>query len=234
MKKSAVPVLALTRRGFRVRYPLRPNSLIRLLSLLVISSMMYATLAGITWCPAAAALYFQTVCPVACATMLVTGMGLCWTPRSPSVAAPSARSSSVMPHVRDPSVAAHWVGDGQLTCVLPLMTQFWLSEVTPMASSVFAMYCVPVAYSVLTAGMLNEFPRHSLRSQVPWTRRSSSNGEYGAAPGIGNLYEASRIGVVIVNLVDAMAAVYVNSFVVEPMFSWTAAASFTCPKYGSA
>src|ERR1035437_9182545 len=126
-------------------HPPRPNSLIRLLSLLVISSMMYATLAGITWCPAAAALYFQTVCPVACATMLVTGMGLCWTPRSPSVAAPSARSSSVMPHVRDPSVAAHWVGDGQLTCVLPLMTQFWLSEVTPMASSVFAMYCVPVA-----------------------------------------------------------------------------------------
>ena len=47
-KKSDVPVLALTRRGFRVRNPLRPNSLMRLLSLLVISSMMYATFAGIT------------------------------------------------------------------------------------------------------------------------------------------------------------------------------------------
>ncbi len=38
---------------------------------------------------------------------------------------------------------------------------------------------------------------------------------------------ASRSGVVIVNFVDAIAAVYVNSFVVDPMFSWTAAASFT-------
>jgi hypothetical protein len=35
------------------------------------------------------------------------------------------------------------------------------------------------------------------------------------------------MGVVIVNLVDAMAAVYVNSLVVDPMFNWTAAASLT-------
>src|SRR5580704_9203758 len=96
----------------------------RLLSLLVISSMMYATFAGITWWPAAAGLYVQILCPVVSAVMLVTGIGLCWTPRSPSVAAPSARSSRVMPQVSDPRVAAHWVSVGQFTYDLPLKLQF--------------------------------------------------------------------------------------------------------------
>ena len=34
---------------------------------------------------------------------------------------------------------------------------------------------------------LNEFPMHIFSSQTPWVRRSSSYGEYGALPGIGNL-----------------------------------------------
>jgi hypothetical protein len=42
------------------------------------------------------------------------------------------------------------------------------SDVSPAAISMSVMYGMPTLASVLTAGMLKEFPKHTISSQVPW------------------------------------------------------------------
>jgi len=71
------------------------------------------------------------------------------------------------------------------------------------------MYWVPVAYSVFTAGMFERVAEAQLElTDAVACADSSSYGEYGRAPGIGKLVVAVEgLGVVIVNLVDAIAAV---------------------------